>query len=353
MKYSILFFLPINLLLAKPIITNIPLEKCGTLQIGNAAVCYSMAKMLSLKYNIPFVYSHFPYHELFAFSYYEQSDLVNKIWNLKRPHIPVRNETDIINNLDKDVIFYTLLETLIDYIDPAWIDNIKQDLQLNEIPHAFCIPNDTISVALHIRKGNGGGQIYDGELASIQEFDFDRNRVVYLSSFENFALEFDFYERRNGHFFKNHFLGKSASNNDKFFLENRCYGAQNLFVPNQYYIDQIYKLSNDLQNYPLFIQLFTDDKNPYALLKKISNAVHKDNIQFHYEDNRYMPYKDRMAHDLYMMSRCDVMIRSQSTFARIAELLGNHFMVFFPVSSYWENNKLIVDQVAQKIHVFQ
>ena len=123
------------------------------------------------------------------------------------------------------------------------------------------------------------------------------------------------------------------------------------FPPDQYYIDQILKIHNELNQVPLFVQLFTDDRNPQALLERIKSATNQSNIIFYYHDNRGYSYKDRVAQDLYNMARCDVLIRGQSYFSRAAELVGSHKVVIHPLESRIQNNKLIMTKIAIKGYI--
>lgn len=327
---------------AYPVVSNVPLFMSGgIIQIGDAVACYCLAKILSLKYNIPFVYSHFQYHDFFAFSDREKSDLNEPIWSTHKPWIFVNNKDDIFRNLNnKNVLFFAGIRTLIDYIAPEWIAELKRDLQLKTIPHVFDLPKDKITVGVHIRKGNGGGQIYDGEVASEQEFDYDRTKVKYII-FENFPFDWPNYERKNGHFFKDHEY-KNQLPPDKYEY------VATKFPPNQFFIDTIKKLSQDLKDKPIFIQICTDDKNPEVLVQKIKNAVNKSNITFYYDNDRHLPYRDRILRDLYMLARVDVLIRPQSYFSKISEMIGNHKLVIFPFHYQWDNNKLIMTQIAMR-----
>lgn len=46
------------------------------------------------------------------------------------------------------------------------------------------------------------------------------------------------------------------------------------------------------------------------------------------------------------MSRFDILIRSQSYFARAVELIGNFKLVFYPLKFKWLQNKLIMTTVV-------
>lgn len=328
-----------------PIITNLPrmiYSHGGVMQLGDGMMYYSLAKILSMKHNVAFCYSNFKYHDLFVFSDTEQSDLTYPLWSLKRKRMPIKNDADVKKNLDKRVILFTTLNTKIDYIDPKWVTELKKSFQFKQNPEVFQLPHDVITIGVHIRKGNGGGEHYDGEVLSLQEFEFDRSIVHYRTNFENYPFDWRNYERKNGWFIKDHDI---KANRDKNFIDTMEW-LHTKFPPNQYYVDQILKVSHDLGDRKLFVQIVTDDKNPRELVARIKERVNKSNIAFYYDDNRHLSRPDTIKADLYMLSRVDVLIRPESSFSRLAELIGNHKVVIYPFNYRWEKDKLIMTDIV-------
>lgn len=309
----------------------------GSLQMGDNIAEFCLAKVWALKYGIPFYYNNFIAADLFMLSVLEQ-EKPSSYNHQAYPHISLTKEDEFIRNKDRNVVFYTNLRTKINDIRPEHIAALKKDLQLREIPHIKELPDNIITVAVHIRKGNGGGKIYDGELASQQEFEHDRTQINYRTHYENFPFDWYEYERHNGTLIRK----KRATSSDQ------VVGWETKFPPNQFFIDQIVKLSNDLQNSPLFVTVCTDDKNPDELIKTLKQCVNKPNVYFDYENERHLPYLDQMWHDLYRLSRTNVLIRSQSYFSRTAELMGNHKVVIYPLRHRWSGKKLIMHEVVIK-----
>lgn len=299
----------------------------GTLQFGDNIAHFSLARILSYKYNITHYYTPFIYSNNLVFSDYSKQ-IEHSMF--QRQIIKVKTEKDILDNLNKgNILFYTDILTKIDYINPDHINKLKQELQLKNTQVVNTIPQNIISVAVHIRKGNGGGQHYDGELYSLQQFSFDISKIKYLSNYNNYPFDWEAVQRNN------QFIDKVANWETK-------------FPPEQYYLDQIKKLYNDLNKKPLYIQIFTDDKNPLVLFERIKKSINEPNIQFHYKDNQKLSFTEKVLQDIYNMSRFDVLIRSQSYFARAIELIGNHKLIIYPLRFHWENNKLIMNTMVIK-----
>lgn len=278
---------------------------------------FALGKILSLKYNLDFYYTPFKYSDLFILDSCEKKiDMVVGSYT----KLLIWDENDIIQNLNKgNMLFEAHIGTSMGCIDKSLIDILKKEIQLKEIPPVNPIPKNIITIAVHIRKGNGGGEIYDGEQSSLQLYNFDRNRVIYIYNPDEYPFGEDYCRRID------------------------CGLAwQTKFPPEQYYVDQIVKLSKELDNPPLYIQLFTDDKEPFNLLERIKQAVNLPTIVFHYENNRNLSFKERIACDLYSMLQFDVLIRSQSYFARSAQLMGDHKVVIYPIKGEWDNNNRIL-----------
>ncbi|HVW99408.1 MAG TPA: hypothetical protein VHA52_03065 [Candidatus Babeliaceae bacterium] len=112
------------------------------------------------------------------------------------------------------------------------------------------------------------------------------------------------------------------------------------FPPTQFYIDQIAMLSKFLDNRPLYIHLFTDDKNPQKLLQLLQQHVDLPNITYGYNNS------GSLIHDCYHMAQFDCLIKSTSTFSSIAQLIGDHMITIIPTESFWDSNILVINNTT-------
>ena len=157
----------------------------------------------------------------------------------------------------------------------------------------FNLPENIITVAVHVRKGGG----FDAPLLSKQK--------------------------------------------SPFYADQRW---PTKFPPDQYYIDQIKQLSEMLGDPPLYVHIFTDHQKPTEIVERYRKAVSKPNITYHCreEGNRH----DRnILEDLFAMAKFDCLIRGSSHFSLSAQLIGNHMIVIHPKKAKWEGNKLIIEEV--------
>lgn len=330
----------------------------NTVQVGDNIAGFATAKILSLKYNIPLQIAPFPHSNLFVLDDVE-TKWMHGTFDKK---IQVYSEHDILNHINEDsnIVFLGNILTRIEDIDPSWIRELKALIQLKNQPEVDDLPTDKITVAVHIRKGNGGGEIYDGELSSQQQFNFDRSKVIYLYDYFNYPFEWESNTRINPNKYnkleaqkrsvkRNTLVSQLVKTSSIVTTPMDQIGVyQTKFPPEQFYIDQLIMLSKKLKGVPLFVQIFTDDKEPEKLVERIHTAVNQPNITFHFENYRNLSFQEQIARDLFQMSRCQVLIRSQSYFSRAAELMGDPQIVIYPLTSSWELDKLIMDKVVVK-----
>lgn len=316
--------------------------------LGDKVATFCNAYILAQKYNLPFYYQPFRDSNLFLFDDNLHTFKKSYTGNLADYHtIKILSETELINNLDNyNIIFEVALNTQINHIAPELIKNLKQILQLKHSYSIGHIPKDRISIAVHIRKGNGGGQFYDGQLVSEQLFEFDRSQVKYETSYDRYPFQWELDLTYPD--IKNHPAIAYGDMSGPLLLDKVAYVFDLKFPPEQYYIDQLIKISNDLGNPLIFAQIFTDDKDPIALVERLKTKLNKPNIKLYYLDNRHENYSDRIAYDLSIMSQCNGLIRSQSYFSRAAEMIGNHKFVIFPMGSIWQDNKRIINRIITK-----
>jgi len=279
-------------------------------RFGDKIISYTTAKWISHKFNIPIFLKPFKYSPMLRLGKEEKkySEKVKK--QFRKGVLPIRSEKDVIAHAKDNVIFESrggrfvvngssCVEKLITHLlkDQNFMGKLKYMLQPVVPLPQIELPEDKVTVAVHVRKGGG----YDQALCSIQYYS---RRELYAD--KRWPLR---------------------------------------FPPEQYYVDQIKKISSLFADKPIFIHIFTDDRNPPKLVDRIKKAVDKDNIAFSYR-SKGNAHDVHVIEDFYNMSRFDCLIRASSHFGIASQLLGNHQVIIYPKHFKWVGKKLIIDKVG-------
>ena len=278
-------------------------------RFGDKIVYYTIAKWLSHRFNIPLLLKSFEYSSMLRLGKNEKKYSNEMLKKFEGGLLKIRSEQDIIMHAKDNIIFesdkYFYIngsfrkEQLMAYMlqDQSFMKELKHMLQPVVPLSQIKLPKDKITIAVHIRKGGG----VDKPLYSIQ-----------------------------------YYQNKKESYADKTWALK--------FPPEQYYVDQIKKTSSLFADKPLFIYIFTDDRNPSKLVDRIKKAVNKNNITFSCRDKGNV-HNVHVVEDFYNMACFDCLIRSSSSFALAAQLLGNHKVIMYPKHFKWVGKKLIIDEV--------
>lgn len=293
---------------------------CDAGRFGDNIVNYIKTKYLSLKYNIPL--------ELKSFLYSDQLRLsvLEPIFQGKRSPCEVYDESQLKNinpNKQYMISYHVRINNWDDVRCISEWEDLKSNPQLmTELKKMISpimiisseVPKGSISIAVHIRKPSG----QDNPLKSAQLYDP-----------AHFVQEFSTQQ-----------MSQRLANDLGFPLK---------FPPNYFYIKQLQFLIDSLGNMPLYIYIFTDHENPHDLVDTIKKSLAlRPNINIDY--NRQSSHKNHVIEDLFFMAKFDYLIRSNSNFAQIAELIGNHKTIISPKSAKWYLNKdkeycLFIDEI--------
>ncbi|MFA5075490.1 MAG: hypothetical protein WC436_05315 [Candidatus Babeliales bacterium] len=335
-------------------------------RFGDQIIIYSKTKWLSYKYKIPFFLVTFEKSDKLRLFHEEKHCSELKyylypiLYTIFGRYIKVRTENDIINALKTNSKIPTLfivristkmhehLKVNIDYSQTAWFSsllyelmlqnpdfakNLKNMLQPKDKIKKLTLPKDKITVAVHIRKGGG----FDPELKSKQYYDTSKYNIEYKE------IDLMGVSEKNKNNFK--LILKNNTNVDAKILTEKKFSDQKWpekFPPEQYYIEQIQKLSSIFNHQPIYVHIFTDDKNPKILKKQIKKAVNLSNIEFNYNK-----HNTNILQDYFAMTQFDCLIRSTSGFAYLAQMLGNHQVIMYPINLTWiKQDLLIVNKVG-------
>lgn len=299
-------------------------------RLGDSLLMYIKAKWIAYYYEIPFFYKPFKYSDQLVMhieekhwkdeylqSYVFEEDICKKKNRYRDLTIdidqyiePHKNALYVINYYFHPSHWGRHPELYDSQEISMWRDMMADDIFREEVKqmikpikalNSFEIPKDKVTVAVHVRKGGG----YDTPLLSMQLY-------------EKVDLEGAFCHCQN----------------DKDVYVDTAYPLK--FPPDFFYVEQIKRLSEMYDDAPMYVHIFTDDKNPQLLVDRYEKAVNKPNIEFGCRkgDNQH---DSNVLEDLFSLTKFDCLIRGGSNFPQIAELLGNYNIVIYPRSAQWQN----------------
>ncbi len=289
-------------------------------RLDDQVLVYCKARYFSLKYSIPLSICY-PNEWINNFTF---SKLQKPCPSLKNTIIVHRPE-DIAYNTSQDTLFkVSYFCTLPDQHDAnryagdefdflhkkmfeinTLYTCLRNDLQPSTPIQLPALPKDFFTIAVHLRKGGG----FDGPLFSQQ---------LFRATLKN----------------------RSLSRNIDDYADKKW---PNKFPPEQFFIDQIKRISTLLSDTKLLITIFTDDTNTHKVVQRWEPLlVHYKNIKFCCKN--HTGWQEATMENLCDMARYDCIIRGSSRFSGVAVLMGNHKLIVSAGKKHWEGNKLIVDQ---------
>jgi len=298
-------------------------------RFGDSVLIYCKSLWIAMKNNTNFLFKPFRYSDQLSISHKSMNNGSNKKTRF------VKKESDI-NPKASDCIFVTNLFTFIPTIshnslshttinkstnindiceealkNKKFGNEVKKNLSPKNQPN-INLPNNKITIAVHVRKGGG----YDKPIFSEQLYSASDNLNPTRPPKNRKYIDVI-------HPFK--------------------------FPPNQFYIDQICMLSTLFNDAPLYIYIFTDDQNPKKLADQFELECNKPNITFDCREHDNHHAKN-VIDDLWAISQFDCLIRGWSHFPSVAQMIGNHKIIMFPKKYFWSNKKLIMPEICIILH---
>lgn len=280
-------------------------------RFGDQLISYLHARWVAYKYKIPFVYVPFDYSDKLRVHkiHHETSASYTNTIVFPTKGAKVKLDSLIDPNLDvlyvipffpesedqKNRLGYWNFD--IDWSDKKFREILRKELSPIIALSKLNLPKDRKTVALHMRRGGGFDSLLQDQPVRLPNARYDDMRIPLK------------------------------------------------FAPLEFYLDQLVKLSDSLGNPPLYAHIFTDDKNPKALLEKCSAILNKPNIALGTCDAESCPGSG-VLDDFFSLTQFDILIRADSNFSLVAAKLANYEMEIYPIDSRWEGTKLIITDVA-------
>jgi len=279
-------------------------------RLGDNLVNFCKSKWLAYKYKMPFFYTPFPYSDQLQLSIYEKTEREGPGYYRA---IQLNHENDI--NPTAGVLYVSTYYMnpndwqigdgviAIDFLlnDKVFLDELRRDFEprypLNLIP----LPNNSITIALHLRKAAGPDAPL---LHGLAERD---PRQAYTD----------------------------------WVFPLKC-------PPDEFYMSALKTLSELFHDRPIYAYLFTDDPNPEKFAQKYALFLNKPNITFDWR-KQGNTHAANVIEDFKSLQQFDCLIRADSNFSKISDVVGNNKIIMFPKRSHWEGNFLIIDEIQTTI----
>ena len=283
-------------------------------RLGDNLAAYCHARWLSHIHNIEFVYHPFKESEKFAFSRYHRSiDSVQNVFirrerfdqlgtKINSTDLPIKKDEGILYSVPYfpetryDAIKDKYMHFDIDWDNEEFMKIIRSEISPINSLHRIKLPKDRISVAIHVRRGSGPDK---------SRYNQDTPNQGPMFFIEDFPLRFP---------------------HDSFFIE------------------QIKRLSEILNDQPMYVHIFTDIPNTNDLIEKFSKEVAKPNIIYNSRSHQ-ADHSAYILQDFFDMMSFDCIIRPESHYSQIASRLSRAKIIIRPEEFIWQGRNLIITKV--------
>ncbi len=250
-------------------------------RFGEHLTTYVKARKLAKDYGLPLIYKPFAYTDELVMHMSDEPYDEQKAKRFRKT-VPVLSEVTLEQSIkagESDVLYIiqwgTALKgckSILDIADEELLSRIKKLVALrNPSPKNSTRNPGTFTVALHVRKGGG----YDPDWVLKQQ-----------------PLR---------------------------------------FPADQYYLEQIKRITTMFPQHRLEIHLFTDDPEPKKLVAFYTSVLKNPMIKFVYREfgNKH---NANVLDDFFAIAQCDCLIRPASCFSELAQMIGDHKVVIYPTS---------------------
>ena len=120
------------------------------------------------------------------------------------------------------------------------------------------------------------------------------------------------------------------------------------FPPLTYYTEQLKRLSELLDDQPMYVQIFTDSSEPEGIAAQLREIVGKPNILYNYRGQGNQ-HDANVLEDFFALTQFEYLIRGESNFSIMAQHLGNFKVVMYPTKCVWHDRVLEITEVETEI----
>ena len=117
--------------------------------------------------------------------------------------------------------------------------------------------------------------------------------------------------------------------------------------PDSFYIENIKKIADIFLHEKIYVYIFTDHDNPLEIMEYYQQAINDDRISF--DCRRYQNKHDlNVLEDFFALTQFDCLIRPDSHFSFIASLITDYKIVIAPAHAIEKDGQIVIDQIVQE-----
>jgi len=245
-------------------------------RFGDNLLSYAKALWLARKYDIKVLYLPFPYSD--ALILHEQEDMFSPESNQSFTiivHLPLSPDYHLLKYNNALYISHWKTVVDIDWFDMDFVAELKEKIAPRQKLDKIAIPENSISIAVHVR--NGGGFVVD-----------------------------------------------TQQEKDRWPLR---------FIPDEFFIAQVARIAEMYDQENIYVHIFTDHTDPVLLMQKFKDSLNNPRITFGCREHNNS-HKNNVLEDFFSMMEFDCLIRPGSHFSRFVQRLGKNKLVIYPESYY-------------------
>ena len=266
-------------------------------RLGDNLLAYLHARWFAYKFGLPIYYVPFDYSDQFRLS--DVDECLTGSYCFKNTYF-VNSERKIPATSDASLFvipyyaeyrfeynwehFYWLTSFQIDWQDPVFKADIKRCLTPKKEVATVHLPRDRITVGVHVRRG---GSFDDPLIYKTMPLKFPRD---------------------------------------------------------DYYIQQIHRISRIFPDQPLYVYILTDDQNPEAIVQRYTTLINNSDIYIgsRQEENGW----DRnVLEDFCSLQKFDCLIIGQSNFSIVASKIADFAVVITPLHATFIGDQPVIDEI--------
>ena len=278
-------------------------------RLGDNLIVYCYTRWLSYTQGWDFYYSPFPLSDQLAM---DSIHTLSFEKHTKTNVIPLVNILDIpaVDQLNDQMMF--VLQSIprngrVNYNDPVFLNLLRNEIKPKNTLEKIVIPEGSLSVALHIRRGGGFDRPLSQEDTQVSVTTQDVN--------PRYAEQF----------------------------VDRDYPLR--FAPDTYFIEQLQYILERFPDRKIYAHLFTDDQSPALIAEKYKKAINNPRLELGYRTS-VNTHDSNVLEDFFGMASFEVLIRPSSGFSSMAGRLGRPKIEIRPIKFLWVGKKLHICQVG-------